>query len=533
MRGGRWHAFLAASGESDIKDLHSSLPPGATDISAVGLNEKGQVAGNFEAANGETHLFLYSQDTARSQDLHSLFPFGTLNSYATGLNKMGKVVGRFSVSSEAVHAFLLSDGVVTDLNSAMPGDASYSVANAINDGSEVVGFYINEAGSQRAFVFSKGKASDLNALTPIYAGWTFVNAQSINHQGQIVGVGRYNGKERLFLLSPADAETIAPPSDSSADTDKKPVEKKPTELPVKKPLAVIKVGGDPMNLAVNSLTHKVYVPNSTDDTVTVIDGRSNAVIRTIKVGVWPADISINEATNRVYVANTTSNSVFIIDGNTDVVIATVSGLETAPNNVGINTGRNTYYVPAVNKIYVVNSATNKVVQTITKMGNGFYNPVPESAVVNSKTGRFYATLVGIKAIAEFDSATGTQTRLLEVGSHPRMCAYNLANDCVYLVTDDGRLTVIDSKTFTIIKNDVVRIWGASISSAVRVAVNPFTNRIYTGHTDGVVTVLDGKTNQPIATLERSPRCCGIAVDYKSGFVYVTSVEGNTVSVYEG
>ena len=53
--------------------------------------------------------------------------------------------------------------------------------------------------------------------------------------------------------------------------------------------------------------------------VTVIDDLSGRPIATVKVGLWPQQIAINVKTNRIYVVNTHANSVSVIDGRTNTV----------------------------------------------------------------------------------------------------------------------------------------------------------------------------------------------------------------------
>ncbi len=65
-------------------------------------------------------------------------------------------------------------------------------------------------------------------------------------------------------------------------------------------------------IAVNTTTGHVFVANSADDTVTVIDGPGMAVLNTVTVGDNPGMIGVNPATNRVYVGNRGSNTVQVL-----------------------------------------------------------------------------------------------------------------------------------------------------------------------------------------------------------------------------
>lgn len=73
----------------------------------------------------------------------------------------------------------------------------YSVAFAVNDSGQIVG-----ESNAKAFIDDKGLTTDLNTTIPSGAGWVLASALSINSNGQIVGVGTFNGERHGFLLTP-------------------------------------------------------------------------------------------------------------------------------------------------------------------------------------------------------------------------------------------------------------------------------------------------------------------------------------------
>jgi YVTN family beta-propeller protein len=102
---------------------------------------------------------------------------------------------------------------------------------------------------------------------------------------------------------------------------------------------------------VNEKTNRIYVANSGNDNVSVIDGASETVITTIPIGYAPMGIALNEKGNRVYVANRASNDVSIVDGANDTVIDVLSvGL----GPIGISVNELTDY------IYVADSRDDTV-----------------------------------------------------------------------------------------------------------------------------------------------------------------------------
>ena len=85
------------------------------------------------------------------------------------------------------------------------------------------------------------------------------------------------------------------------------------------------MGDDPLAIAVNSVTNRVYVLNTTSGTVSVLDGKTDAVVATVNVGKWPYVLAANPAENKVYVSNIFSNVITIIDGVTNTTKTVSAG----------------------------------------------------------------------------------------------------------------------------------------------------------------------------------------------------------------
>jgi YVTN family beta-propeller protein len=81
---------------------------------------------------------------------------------------------------------------------------------------------------------------------------------------------------------------------------------------------LIPVGKTPVGIAVDPNTNRIYVSNSNNNTVSVIDGATNRVIGDpIPVGEGPRGIAVDPNTHLVYVTNPGSNTVSVIDGATN------------------------------------------------------------------------------------------------------------------------------------------------------------------------------------------------------------------------
>ena len=77
----------------------------------------------------------------------------------------------------------------------------------------------------------------------------------------------------------------------------------------------IPTGGEPVDIAVNSVTNKIYCVNRAANSVSVIDGADNSAVL-VPTGARPIAVAINSVTNKIYVANYDAATVTIIDGTT-------------------------------------------------------------------------------------------------------------------------------------------------------------------------------------------------------------------------
>ncbi|MCO1603832.1 YncE family protein [Desulfosporosinus nitroreducens] len=128
------------------------------------------------------------------------------------------------------------------------------------------------------------------------------------------------------------------------------------------------IGSGPFGVGVNPVTNRIYVANFGSNNVSVIDGNSNRVITTVTVGSNPVGLGVNPATNRIYVTNWGSNSVSVIDGLTHVVISTIM-VGASPEGVNVNLATNLIYITnhGSNNVSVIDGSNN-VVKTIVNLG---------------------------------------------------------------------------------------------------------------------------------------------------------------------
>ena len=148
--------------------------PGAASTLAQGINNRGDVVGQYTDAAGY-HGFIFSSGEYRTIDVP-----GSTNTSIWSINEAGKLAG-FYLSSKGVFGFVADGNNFTTVE-VNGSDATY--AYSINNGDAVVGMYalgLAPSGSH-GYVYSEGNFTTLNA-----PGADFTYALDINDSGQIAG----------------------------------------------------------------------------------------------------------------------------------------------------------------------------------------------------------------------------------------------------------------------------------------------------------------------------------------------------------
>jgi len=177
----RMRAFLFSDGTMIDLGTLGGLQADARDI-----NNRGEVVGQAQTADGHWHAFIWDAD-AGMRDLGTL---GGNTSEAYAINESGQVVG-FSDSPDGMHAFVYADGVMTQV----PGTPSYAQSGAfdINDSGHMAGILLMNGGVAVAFKYDTQIAT---------LGWPMLTASEawlINNQGLITGHSWGSGQYRSFL----------------------------------------------------------------------------------------------------------------------------------------------------------------------------------------------------------------------------------------------------------------------------------------------------------------------------------------------
>lgn len=264
----------------------------------------------------------------------------------------------------------------------------------------------------------------------------------------------------------------------------------PSTTPASAP--VVPGTANPLAVAFNNVTNKIYVANGSGNTISVIDGTTFKVTDTITVQEYPTVIAVNTATNMIYVSNREAASISVIDGTTNAIVATLPGFA---SQIAVN--------PVTNRVYVVNP-------------NGDEN---------------YNEYV-------LDGSTNAVLSELQVGANASGIAVNSKTNTVY-VTNTNTLVVIDGATNKIKLTLPTPPAPATdpqhplIEATESVAVDETSNTVYftNGASDNTVDVLDGATNSVSTSIPVATGVGPLAADPLTHMVYMAS--GNSLAVIDG
>ncbi len=121
--------------------------PGATSLTAAGINNQGAVAGFLTNAKGTVEAFL----KLHSGRVVTIAMPGASMTQAFGVNDAGEVVGAYTTGSgnnAVTHGFTWWNGKLTTVDYPK---ASSTALNGVNDEGDVVGFYTDAAGNTDGF----------------------------------------------------------------------------------------------------------------------------------------------------------------------------------------------------------------------------------------------------------------------------------------------------------------------------------------------------------------------------------------------
>lgn len=120
---------------------------------------------------------------------------------ANDIDDSGNIVGSSSNSliNDVEFATLWEDSTQIGVSLGSLG-GNFSKALGVNNSQQIVGdSSLSGESTRHAFLWEEGEMIDLNSLIAPESGWELTSALEINNNGDIIGIGTYNGVERGFV----------------------------------------------------------------------------------------------------------------------------------------------------------------------------------------------------------------------------------------------------------------------------------------------------------------------------------------------
>jgi YVTN family beta-propeller protein len=237
----------------------------------------------------------------------------------------------------------------------------------------------------------------------------------------------------------------------------------------------------------------LYFADTGNDTVAVIDSQAlnpdnyaNPPETLIHVGVNPEGVAVSPDGSQVWVADTgpqtgepSLGELSVISAATNAVTATIPLRGTDPRQIAFSPSGGTAYVTTGIGLYVINTATHRVVTLIGGLGN------PEGVTV-APNGTVYVTNDVRNVVDVISPATNRVTRTIAVGQLPWQMALTSDGKTLYVADGDSdAVSVINTATSAVI--NTIAVSGDPVS----VALTPDGSRLWVGGlTSGNVSVID-------------------------------------------
>ncbi len=189
---GAMHGFVFQNGQFTSFDV-----PGAVHSQGLGINNRGDIVGAYDTGDINTSLgFVWRNGRFTPFEVPGSAP-GTTGAF--GINDEGQIVGNYSDAQGNSYGFLRTGGAYQTID-LPPGGVT--LATGINEDGRIVGNYFPGDGTgNHGFVYSRGSATIVNY--PMLMSRTRI--RGINEEGVIVGFYSPDGIAlHAFVGKPAD-----------------------------------------------------------------------------------------------------------------------------------------------------------------------------------------------------------------------------------------------------------------------------------------------------------------------------------------
>ena len=302
-----------------------------------------------------------------------------------------------------------------------------------------------------------------------------------------------------------------------------------------------------------SVHQKLYVLHSLGEQVTVVDVATNEVIGEIQVGRLPHGLASPASQRLLYVSNEGDNSLSVIDTRTDEVIKQYDGLGRRPNEIDITSDGRLIFLPALQDgVYeVFDVEREKVVARLPTDG------LPHNAVAAPDDRFVYFSAMDrgntpAEYLEERDLPTSLNQKIyvadtrsheivatIDTGDAPRPIAVSPDGKYLYVNTDGLQgflmLDLEQREVVARLEYELTQKEAASPSRSHGLFATPDGREVWTCDVEhGVIYAFDVTTMPPkqVGRVETSAPAYWLTGTRDSRLLYVTSAPGDIVTTID-
>jgi len=297
--------------------------------------------------------------------------------------------------------------------------------------------------------------------------------------------------------------------------------------------------------SVTAADYRVYVTNERSGDLTVIDGRTDAVVEAIPLGKRPRGVQVSPDGRWLYVAlsgspiagpgvdekslpppDKTADGIGVVDLRSRRLVRTLRGVSD-PEEFALNKDGSRLYVASedTGTLVVFETGTGQMLESIP------VGTEPEGVALSPDGHWIYATSEAENQVAVIDTRDDSIKARIPVGARPRAIVFGRNSPRAFVSCEnDASISVIDTERHEavghiVMPDKTMRPMGLALSS------NDGTLFVATGR-GGQVVVIDARRTKVLKTVKAGARPWGIALSPDGRKVYTANGPSNDVTVFD-
>jgi YVTN family beta-propeller protein len=287
--------------------------------------------------------------------------------------------------------------------------------------------------------------------------------------------------------------------------------------------------------AYNPTDDQVYVEGFYAGVIDVLNASTNEVARTISTGAYPNTLAYDPENNNVYFGLQTYDEVSVANASTDLIQRTV-GIGFEPLSMAADPVSGNVFVTGTNStgtayVAVINGSTGVVITTFPFGAGRFPIAGPNGLAYDPANGYFYVASIVSGApggtrgnLTVLNASSFALVKNISLTFNPSSILYAPSNGDLYLGNESGNnLRVFNPVTAKVVHTVALP------NLPTMLAYGAAHKRVYVG-IDGNVSVVSTASEKVVTTFPVTRQPDGLAVDSKSGNLYISDYVWNNVSV---